>query len=372
MRKFEMKRITFLHIMAVVFLLGAFVSPVIYSGIKSWLTRSQYTDASPLSESEQRAAVELQNSYMNIYQKASRSVVYIRTNILVRSGGFWFDFYRERQQAGSGFIIDSKGHIVTNNHVVAGARKINVIFHDNTKRLATLVGRDEASDVALIKVDTSKGLQPAVLGDSDKVQVGQLAFALGAPFGFDRTFTVGIISAKHRRIDQSRYSRIQTDASINPGNSGGPLLNVYGEVVGINQSILAGRGGGNVGIGFAIPVNEAKTVISQLRKERRVIGKPAIGVHIALPSEVLRRELKLGKKEGVIVVEVLPDSSADKAGLKEYDFIYKVNRKQVNSSKDLIGEVQKVGVGGRLLLHLIREGKEKTLSLVVGENQAGK
>ena len=239
----KLSRLSIINLVIFTFFTGIILSPIVYSGIKNFFQTDQVIDANPLTEENQLSAIALQKSYISIYKKASPSVVYIRTNIVVRASGFWRDFYQEKQQAGSGFIIDKKGYIVTNNHVIAGARKIEVIFHDNTKTTAKLIGRDEASDVALIKVKASNRIIPAILGDSDKVEVGQLAFALGAPFGLDRTFTVGIISAKQRRIDNTRFSRIQTDAAINVGNSGGPLLNVFGEVVGINQSIYSTTGG---------------------------------------------------------------------------------------------------------------------------------
>ena len=366
MKEYKLSRLSLINIAILLFLLGAFASPIVYSGLSTWFTSSQVAKAEPLSKSSQEAALALQQAYISIYKKASPSVVFIRTNVVVRAGGFWREFYQQRQQAGSGFIVDNKGFIVTNDHVVAGARKIEVIFYDNTKTTAKLIGRDEASDVALIKVSPSSRLVPAELGDSDKVEVGQLAFALGAPFGLDRTFTVGIISAKQRRVDNSRYSRIQTDASINVGNSGGPLLNVFGEVVGINQSIYSTTGG-SVGIGFAIPINDARNVIKQLRKEKRVIGKPTLGIHIGIPASTLREDLGLGKQKGVVVIQVLKDSAAAKAGLREYDFIYSVNGKTIKSNKDLVSAVQKAGVGGKLKLKIIRKGKKKTITAKVGE-----
>ncbi len=362
----KISRLSIINTGILLFLLGVFISPILYSGLKNFFSNAQAVEARPLTEENQKAALSLQNSYISIYQKASPSVVYIRTNIVVRSGGFWLDYYQQRTQAGSGFIVDKDGYIVTNDHVVSGARKIEVIFHDNTKTTAKLIGRDEASDVALIKVSPSSRIIPATLGNSDEVEVGQLAFALGAPFGLDRTFTVGVISAKQRRVDNSRYSRIQTDAAINVGNSGGPLLNVFGEVVGINQSIYSTTGG-SVGIGFAIPINDAKNVIAQLRKERRVIGKPSLGVNIAIPAPTLREDLRVGKRKGVVVIQVLRNSAADKAGLQEYDFIYKANGTPVTTAKDLITAVQKAGVGKKLTIELIRKGKKKIITAKIGE-----
>ncbi len=364
-RSLRLSRLTLVNIVLGTLLLGTFLSPLVYSGLRGVFDGGLNTGANPLTADQQRAALQLQEAYINIYKKSSPSVVFIKTNVLVRSG-FWLDLYRQQEQAGSGFLIDKEGYIVTNNHVVAGARKIEVIFNDNTTAVAKLIGRDEASDVAVIKVNASDSLVPATLGDSDKVEVGQLAFALGAPFGLDRTFTVGTISAKQRRIDNTRFSRIQTDASINPGNSGGPLLNVFGEVVGINQSIYS-TSGGNVGIGFAIPINEAKSIIDQLKREQRVIGKPTLGVQVGLPAPAARRDLGVGEREGVIVIQVLDGSAASDAGLKEYDFIYSVNGKPVKQPDDLINEVQRVGVDGKLEIKLVRGGRDMTLTASVGE-----
>ncbi len=362
----RLSRFNQINIIILSFLIGAFASPIAYSGIRDWLSDSQSIRATPLSDSDQQPALSLQKSFINVYEKASPSVVFIRTNVIVRAGGFWMEFYQQRQQAGSGFIIDDDGFIVTNNHVIAGAQKIEVIFHDNTKTTAKLIGSDEASDIALIKVSGKKGLVPAALGDSDKTQVGQLAFALGAPFGLDRTFTQGVISAKQRRIDNSRFSRLQTDAAINMGNSGGPLLNIYSQVIGVNQSIFS-TSGGSVGIGFAVPINDAMKVVSQLRKQKRVIGRPTLGVTIGLPSPSLREELKIGDKEGVVVIQVLPSSAAADAGLQEYDFIYEINSKQVKSNEELVNSVQEAGVGGKLTLKIMRQGKNMTLNAEVGE-----
>lgn len=348
--------------------LGTFVSPLVYSGLRSvFYNLGQSREAGPLGEDEQAALLAVQKGYMNVYRKASPSVVLIRTNMLVKPR-FWFDYYREVEGAGSGFIIDPEGYIVTNNHVVAGAQSIEVIFHDDTRAKAELVGRDESSDVALLKVAASPRYVPAVLGDSDRVEPGQIVFALGAPFGLDRTFTTGIISAKQRFIDNSKFSRIQTDAAINQGNSGGPLLNIYGEVVGINQSILSAGGGGNVGIGFAIPINDAVKVVDYLKKEKRVVGKPALGVSVGSPGDSYREYLGIGDKQGVVIRFVITGSPAEEAGLQENDFVTSANDVPMKEPEDLIKEVQKTGVGGVLKLELIRKGKAITVEVTVGED----
>lgn len=353
-----------------VFFFAALISPVIYGGLQNQLFRSVSQNAGPLDSQQQQALVQLQQGYMNVYEKVNPSVVYIRTNMVVKPR-FWFDYFRQVEGAGSGFIIDSEGYIVTNNHVVEGAQNIEVIFHDESRAPARLIGRDESSDLALIKVDQPDDHQPASLGDSDGVSPGQIVFALGAPFGLDRSFTTGIISAKHRYIDNSRYSRIQTDAAINQGNSGGPLINIYGEVVGINQSIISANGGGNVGIGFAIPINEAKDVIDQLKKEKRVIGKPSLGVSVGIPGESYRNYLGLKKNQkGLVVRFVVPGSAAEKAGLQENDFITRAGGEVMETPEDLITIVQKTGVGEDLELKILRNGKEMVLKAIIGEDSS--
>ncbi|MBE7438233.1 MAG: trypsin-like peptidase domain-containing protein [Spirochaetales bacterium] len=364
-------RLTLINAVLLAFFVGAFVSPIVYSGLRSSLFMDK-GEATPLSAQEQQAALSIEKAYTNIFRKASPSVVFIKANVLVRPR-FWFEMYQQVEGAGSGFIIDNEGYIVTNSHVVAGAQKIEVTFNDDTKTSAVLIGRDEASDVALIKVNPNENLVPAILGDSDRVEPGQLAFALGAPFGLSKTFTVGTISAKQRFIDNSRFSRIQTDASINPGNSGGPLLNVLGEVVGINQSIISpGREGGSVGIGFAIPINEARNIIDQLKKERRVIGRPSLGVQVAQPSRALRAELGLGNRDGIVVSLVIPGSAAEDAGLSEQDFLLSADGEPLKEPGDLIKKVQKTGVGGKIVFVLIRNGQEMTITAVVGEDTSNR
>ncbi len=370
--KIQISRFALMNLIFSTFLIGVFISPIVYSGIrKSIITSSLGNQAEPIPESEQISAVEIQKTFMNVYKKAQPSVVYIKTNILVRPHA-WFDYYQQVEGAGSGVIIDKEGYIVTNSHVVKGATTIEVFFSDNTRSLAKLVGRDENSDIALIKVPASTNLQPAVLGNSDKIQTGQIVFALGSPYGLASTFTQGIVSAVTRYIDNTKYSRIQTDASINPGNSGGPLLNIYGEVIGINQSIISPDGrGGSVGIGFAIPINEIKETIEMLKKEKRIIGKAALGVSVSETNENLREYLGIKKDlEGVIVRFVVPGSAADKAGIQENDFIYKFNNESVKTPEDLSKSVQKAGVGTEVEIRIIRKRKEINLKVIIGEDNS--
>lgn len=369
-RKIQLSRFALVNLIFFALLLGTFVSPLVYSGLRSGLYRGG-SDAKPIPEADQATAIALQKNFLNVFKKAQPSVVYIKTNIVVRPHS-WFEYYQRIEGAGTGVIIDQEGYIVTNNHVVANAQKIEVTFHDSTKAEAKLVGRDETSDVALIKVPSSPSLQPAVLGNSDEVEPGQWAFALGSPFGLASTFTQGIISAKSRSIDDTKYTRIQTDASINPGNSGGPLLNIYGEVIGINQSIISPDGkGGSVGIGFAIPINEVKDRIARLKTEKRVIGKAALGVSVGEASDNLREYLGIREAiPGVVVRMILPGSPAEKAGLRENDYIYRFNGQAVESPEDLVRSVQKAGVGAKTTVEIFRGGKKMTLNVVVGEDVA--
>lgn len=368
--KIKLSRFALMNLLFSAFLIGTFISPLIYSGLKKHITiKTIQTDADPLSESEQISAIEIQKAFMNVYKKAQPSVVYIKTNILVRPHA-WFDYYQQVEGAGSGVIIDKEGYIVTNSHVVKGATNIEVFFSDNTRAVAKLIGRDENSDIALIKVPPSEKLKPAVLGDSNKVQTGQLVFALGSPYGLASTFTFGIVSAVTRYIDNTKYSRIQTDASINPGNSGGPLLNIYGEVIGINQSIISPDGrGGSVGIGFAIPINEIKETIELLKKEKRIIGKAALGVSVTESNDSLKEYLGVPKNlKGVIVRFVVPNSAAEKAGIQENDFIYKLNDQNIETPEDLVKAVQKAGVGTEVEIYLIRRGNKIKVKAIIGED----
>lgn len=372
MKDIQISRVTLANIIFGTLLAGVFLSPIIYSGFRNTVT-DDFSSARAIPEKDQAAAIALQRTFINVFKAAQPSVVYIRTNVLVRPN-HWFEVYRQVEGAGSGFLIDKEGYIVTNNHVVAGARKIEVIFSDQRTVEAKLIGRDESSDIALIKVPASDSLVPIKMGDSDTVEPGQLAFALGSPFGLENTFTMGVISAEARKVDNSRYSRIQTDASINPGNSGGPLLNIRGEVIGINQSIISpsGRAGGSVGIGFAIPINEAKSIIEQLKTEKRIIGRPALGLTVVVPAASYREYLGVGDRDGIVVRIVVPGSAAEEAGLRENDFIYEADGEEISDPDDLNKIVQKLGVGAKITLKIIRNRKEMTITAVIGEDISGR
>ncbi len=276
----------------------------------------------------------------------------------------------KQRGAGSGFIISSDGMILTNNHVVEDADTIKVRLADEREFTATVIGTDPQSDVALIKID-GKNLPTLPLGDSDKLEVGEWVIAIGSPFELSQTVTVGVVSAKGRsKIGINDYENfIQTDAAINPGNSGGPLLNIHGEAVGINTAIFS-RSGGYMGIGFAIPVNMAKNIEKQLQKDGRVT-RGWLGVVIQDVNEDLARSFDLKKAEGILVSEVADDSPARKGGLRQGDVILSLNGTQLDDVSDLRNKVAMTAPDSTVTLQVIRDGRKKSIHVVVGEQPAG-
>lgn len=265
---------------------------------------------------------------------------------------------------GSGFVISADGYIMTNAHVVAGADEVIVTLTDKRELKAKIVGADTRTDVAVVKVEAS-GLPPAVkIGDVGKLRVGEWVMAIGSPFGLDNTVTAGIVSAKQR--DTGDYlSFIQTDVAINPGNSGGPLLNLRGEVVGINSQIYS-RSGGFMGISFAIPIDEAMNVAQQLRTTGRVI-RGRIGVQIAPVTKEVAESIGLGRSSGALVRSVEDDGPADKAGLEPGDIITKVDGKAVEHSGDLPRIIGSIKPGSKSTLTLFRRGATREVTVDVGE-----
>ncbi len=271
---------------------------------------------------------------------------------------------RQAQSLGSGFIIHPDGLIVTNNHVVENATDIRVKLEDGKEFKATVVGKDPKTDLALIKID-AKGLPIAPFGDSDKLEVGEPVMAIGNPFGLDATVTTGIVSAKGRVIGEGPYDDfIQTDASINRGNSGGPLINMSGEVVGINTAIFSPTGG-SVGIGFATPINQAKTILPQLQAKGSVT-RAWLGVSIQQVTPDLAKTLGLAEPRGALVADVLADSPAEKAGMKQGDVIVEFDGKGIKSSTDLPRIVAATPVGKHVSLKVLRDGKETTVQATLG------
>jgi serine protease Do len=271
---------------------------------------------------------------------------------------------------GSGVLVDKGGYILTNNHVVDKADRIQVKFAGDTKEYdAKVVGVDPPTDLAVIRVEGKPNMAPAKIGNSDAVQVGDWAVAIGSPFGLQATVTAGIISAKERDVDPSQQFQhfLQTDAAINPGNSGGPLLNINGEVIGINTAI-ATRTGGYQGIGFALPINTAVKVYNDIIKTGRVT-RGSIGVSFKPSDAPGTQELlkAYGASEGVFVQEVAPDGPAAKAGMKSGDIIVAINGQPVRDGGDLIERVTSTPVGTTLNVTVLRDSKRQELKVTVAD-----
>ncbi|MDD2390609.1 MAG: DegQ family serine endoprotease [Desulfobacterales bacterium] len=276
----------------------------------------------------------------------------------------------KQQSLGTGFIIDQEGFILTNNHVVEKADEIKVILADSREFIARVIGRDPKTDLALIRIEDDKPLPALPLGDSDKLEVGDWVVAIGNPFGLGNTVTSGIVSAKYRHLGVQSYDNfIQTDASINPGNSGGPLLNISGEVIGIN-SVIFSQSGGNIGIGFAIPINMAKALIPQLKKGKVIRGW--LGVIIQQITPALKDKLGLKNELGALVSDVPAGGPADKSGIQRGDVISSFNGKSVTSSRDLPAIVAATPVGKTVEVEIIRKGQLKTIQVTIEEmNEQG-
>jgi len=277
-------------------------------------------------------------------------------------GGF------KRQGAGSGFIVRNDGLILTNNHVVEEAKEITVTLSDQSEYNAKVIGRDPKTDLAVLKIEP-KGTLPAVkLGDSDALRVGEWVMAIGNPFGLSETVTAGIVSAKGRVIGAGPYDDfIQTDASINPGNSGGPLFNERGEAIGINSAIFS-QSGGNVGIGFAIPINVAKSLLPELESKGSVT-RGWLGVAIQKITPDLAQSLELDDNHGALVADVTNDGPADKAGIKRGDVIVKYDGKKVPESSALPAMVAVSPIGKAVPVEIMRHGKAQTVEVEIAKLQ---
>lgn len=325
-----------------------------------------------------------QQAFANVVKAVNPAVVNISTVSkkrlippLFELSPFFNDFfgdgqrpqYRREKSLGSGFIINGDGYIITNDHVVRDAESIRVKLSNEKVYDGKVVGSDQKTDIAVIKINAGEKLKTAVLGDSDRLQVGQWAIAIGNPFGLDRTVTVGVVSATGRsNMGIETYEDfIQTDASINPGNSGGPLLNVYGEVIGINTAIVAA----GQGIGFAIPVNMAKQVVDQLIKKGSVT-RGWLGVSIQPVTEEIARAFGLDRIQGALVSDIIPGSPAEKAGLKQGDIILRFAGKDVKDSRQLQLLVADTPVGKNVELEIFRDGKTDKVQVTLGnlENAA--
>ncbi len=271
-----------------------------------------------------------------------------------------------QKSLGSGFVIDRDGFILTNNHVIENAQKISVKLSDEREFQGRVVGRDSVTDIAVIKIDAGRDLPVASLGDSDRLEVGEWVMAIGNPFGLDSTVTVGIVSGKGRHLGTGSYdSFIQTDASINPGNSGGPLVNVKGEVVGINAAIVS-EGGGSIGIGFATPINLVRGVLPQLKTKGKA-SRGWLGVAVQRVTPEMAGSLGLSKPTGALVASVARDGPAGRAGIKAGDVIVNFDGNEIKRSDDLPLIVARSPVHKAVQVKLLRDKKEVAVPVIVGE-----
>lgn len=275
-----------------------------------------------------------------------------------------------KQSLGSGFIVEEDGHILTNSHVIDQAEEIIVSFgdgHDSREYTAKVIGQDPKTDIAIIKIQPDKKVVAFKLGDSDKLQVAEWVMAIGNPFGFAQSVTVGVVSAKGRVIGAGPYDEfIQTDASINPGNSGGPLLNLNGEVVGINSAIFTGGSSqGNIGIGFAIPINAIKSIYDDLKKGK--VSRGWLGVMIQKITPELMSAMGLKTSKGALVGDVQENSPAGKAGIKRGDIITEFNGLEVMASDQLPKMVAVIKPATKVKVKALRDGIEKSFTVTLGE-----
>jgi len=323
---------------------------------------------------------DLGKSFVEVARKVKPSVVSIRVERTVtvspwRGFGEDFfrgtpfeDFFRFRQEppqrrkqmgGGSGVIVDSKGQILTNHHVVEGADKITIRLSDGRELKGSVRGTDPRTDLAVVEVEATN-LPAAALGNSDKIEVGEWAIAIGSPFGLQETVTVGVISAKGRTgLRTGTYEDfIQTDASINPGNSGGPLVNIDGEVIGINAMIIQP----GQGIGFAIPINLARDIMTELIRSGKVV-RPWVGIGLQDLTEDLVKSFNLKEKEGALISQVYEGSPAEKSDLRAGDVIVEIDGKKVQNSQEVVREVLKKKVGEKIEFVVIREGKPTKVSV---------
>lgn len=275
------------------------------------------------------------------------------------------DAFPERNSLGSGFIISNDGYVITNNHVVKDADEVIVRLNDKREFIAEVIGSDERSDIAVLKIE-GEDLPSLKLGDSSKLEVGEWVLAIGSPFGFDHSVTAGIVSAMGRSLPNENYVPfIQTDVAINPGNSGGPLFNLKGEVIGVNSQIYS-RTGGFMGLSFAVPINVVNNVYQQLKEKGRV-SRGWLGVLIQDVTRELAESFGMKKPYGALVAKVLPDSPASRAGVEVGDVIVSFDGNEVSSSSDLPPMVGGTNINSQVPLGIIRRGKKTSLKVKIAE-----
>lgn len=325
-----------------------------------------------------RVLAEMDKEYTLLVESVVPSVVSILTTRTVHvpvSDPFDLLFGRRSQREllqkqnalGSGMIVSKEGHIITNSHVAAQMDEIKVLLNDGRTEPAQVIATDPQTDLAILKIN-APNLKPLPLGDSDQVKVGQLAFAIGNPLGLQETVTRGIISARRRPVDDSTTEFFQTDAAINPGNSGGPLVNLRGEIIGINTWI-ASQSGGSQGLGFAVPSNVARRVLDGVLKHGRIIYG-YLGVAMQPLTPAIAQQLKIDGTDGVLIAGVIQGGPAEKSGLRAADVVKKFNGQPVRNTKEFLNRIASAEAGAQAKLEIIRGGKEMTISVSIGERPA--
>jgi serine protease Do len=389
------KRLLYLVLVVSTLSIGVMIGTVVSGGVKAGEQKPELLQIPPLPEPQ-----ALSNVFSQISDRVGPAVVTIRTEVVVpvsagrggRGGrgaapaipdlGDLFGLgpstpENTEKSLGTGFIVDKSGYILTNHHVIeapegGSVKKITVVLSDKSEHTAKLVGGDEETDLAVVKVDAGRELPVAKFGNSDAARTGDWVLAIGSPFQFDHTVTAGIISAKGRDSSSNNMgtqfqSFIQTDAAINPGNSGGPLLNMQGEVIGINTAIVS-QSRSFAGLGFALPSNSAVTVYNQLVQSGKVT-RGYLGISYATEQEKLLRAYGFNADSGVVVSEVVAGQAAAKAGLKAYDIITQIGAKKITSTNVLLEVIANSPVGSTVQVRVMRDGKEVTLPVVVGDRE---
>ena len=330
----------------------------------------------PLDVGNVELLSRLNDEYAQLTRAVVPSVVSIDTHGVrtQRLADFWGRIYERRmptQGQGSGVIVSEEGHIVTNHHVVAGQQKFRITLHGGKTYAARLIGEDRLLDIAVLKIEDKGPFQPLKLGDSSQVQVGQLVFAVGNPFGLGETVTQGIISAKERSISDNQRDLFQTDAAINPGNSGGPLVNLRGEIIGINVAIFSPdrQNPGFQGVGFSIPSNDVRDAIAQILERGRPI-RGFLGVQMHDLDLSLRSQLDYGGESGALVAAVVPGSPAEMAGLQQWDVIIALDGKRIQSANQLFSIIKSSRVGETVIIEVWRGGEVLKIQAKIAECDA--
>ncbi|MHC4274867.1 MAG: trypsin-like peptidase domain-containing protein [Planctomycetota bacterium] len=326
-------------------------------------SRRAHGDQTPQEQAALKQAHDLSLAFQRANRLISPSVVFIEASQ-------WQGDRRIAHGQGSGFVVRPDGYIMTNNHVVAEATRVRVVLTSGREYEAQVVGTDAETDLAVIKID-ARGLEPARFGDSDAIEVGQWVLAVGSPFGifeleYENTVTAGIVSAKGRQIRQLSYygNLIQTDAAINPGNSGGPLVNLNGEVIGVNNAITTSNGV-SMGVGFAVPANMARSVLESILAHGRVV-RGWIGVTMRLVTPEIAEGLGFAG-QGVVILEINEGGPADRAGLRAEDIVTTIDGRPVDNSSELQNVIARSSPGTEIELGIFRDGRRSTKSITLGE-----